>query len=88
MRVQIKSIDGTNQYYLPWSLQGEDSELFLSMGDFARGLCYWRSSLEQSQDQITELKEAHPNVYREIKYEELVRSPGRVLNDIAAFFWM
>jgi len=55
------------------------------MGDFVRGLCYWLSSLEQSQDQITEFKEAHPNLYREIKYEELVRSPGRVLNDIAVF---
>jgi len=55
------------------------------MGDFARGLCYWRSLLEQSQDQIAELKAGHANVYREVKYEELVRSPARVLNDIAAF---
>lgn len=80
-----QSTDGTGQYYLPWWLQEEDSELFLSMGDFARGLCYWRSLLEQSQDQITELKAAHPHVYSEIKYEELVRSPACVLNNIAAF---
>lgn len=80
-----QSIDRSSKYHLPWWLQEEDTELFLSMGDFARGLCYWRSLLEQSQEQIAELKAAHPHIYHEVKYEELVRSPVQILNNIATF---
>jgi len=73
------------QYYLPWWLQEEDSEAFLDMGDFARGLCYWRSLLEQSQKQIKKLKTTNPNVYFELKFEDLIQNPVRVLDDITAF---
>jgi LPS sulfotransferase NodH len=55
------------------------------MGNFARGLCYWRSLLEQSQGQIKQLKAKKPQMYCEVKYEELVRDPAHVLDDLADF---
>jgi hypothetical protein len=77
--------DESTQYYLPWWLQENDIELFLGMGDFARGLCYWRSLLEQSQEQIAELKAVRPHIYREVRFEDLVQTPTQIANDIAAF---
>ncbi len=82
---EYRSADGAKRYYLPWWLQEEDSESFLNMGNFGRGLCYWRSLLEQSREQIKQLKAKKPQIYCEVKYEELVRDPAHVLDDLADF---
>jgi hypothetical protein len=82
---EYRSADGVKRYYLPWWLQEEDSESFLNMGNFGRGLCYWRSLLEQSQEQIKQLKAKKPQIYREVKYEELVRDPAHVLDALADY---
>jgi len=75
----------SRKYYLPWWLPEEKAQLFLGMGDFARGLCYWCSLLEQSLHQIRELRMSPSQQYREVKYEALVRNPDGVLEDLAAF---
>jgi len=80
---EYQNIDG--KYYLPWWLQEEDTELFLSMNEFARGLCYWRTLLELSQKQITELRESHSRTYHEVKYEDLIQNPTQVLKEISTF---
>lgn len=83
-RAYQSNIDRT-QYYLPWWLREDDSEAFLTMGDFARGVCYWRSLLEQSREQISQLKATRPDAYHEVKYEDLVRAPTQSVNNIAMF---
>ena len=82
---EYRNPDSKIKYFLPWWLREGDSESFLNMGDFARGVCYWRSLLEQSQGDIKQLKSKKPRIYREVKYEELVRDPAQVLDDLADF---
>lgn len=73
------------KYYLPWWLPEEKANLFIGMGDFARGLCYWCSLLEQSLHHIRELRISASQQYREVKYEALVRNPDGVLDDLTTF---
>lgn len=71
--------------YLPWWVKDGEEEKFLELSDFARGLYYWRRIFEIGEKQREEFELNHPDIYKEVKFEDIIRNTMKVVNDLANF---
>jgi len=71
------------RYFLPWWVQEGDEELFLDLNDFSKGLYFWWKTLELSAKEAEQIQADMPNCYREVRYEDLITNPEKLVTDLA-----
>lgn len=73
-------------YNIPWWVKKGEEDKFLKMTNFAKGLYYWRRILEISENQIEKFKSVFPGQYKEVRFENILKNPEVVLNNLSGFF--
>lgn len=72
-------------FYLPWWILAGEEENFLSFGDVARGLYFWRRILELNHDNNEVFLRQKPEVFMEVKFEDVVRYPRKIIKRFSAW---
>lgn len=75
----------SKRYYLPWWVKNGEERKFLELSDFARGLYYWRRIHDIGEKQREEFKLNHPDIYKEVKFEDIITNTMKVIKDLAKF---
>jgi len=70
---------------LPWWVRPEDVEKFLGYSEFSRGLCCWRTLMEQEPASLSQAKAKANENYFEVRYEELISNPVKTLQNICQY---
>lgn len=73
------------QYYMPWWVKEGEEELFLELSDFGKGLYFWRSQFEINENEIDKLRDGSPDVFREVKFEDIIQCPRDIVEDLSIF---
>ncbi len=72
-------------YYITWWVKKGEDEMFLKMSDFAKGLYSWRRYFKLSEQQVKKFVSCHQNQYKEIRFENMLRNPKAVIDDLSCF---
>jgi len=78
-----KSYSG--KYYIPWWVKKGEEEKFLKINDFAKGLYFWRRHIELDEKEIKKFKTKRPKQYMEVRFEKLLKNPGKVIHSLSGF---
>jgi len=70
---------------LPWWVGKDDAERFIGYSEFARGLCCWRTMMEDGAAALKRCTAKPGGNYLEVRYESLVDNPAKTMQDISSF---
>lgn len=72
-------------FYLPWWVQADEEESFLSLQDTGRGFYFWRRMLELSHNNNEAIIRRKTAIFMEVKFEDVIKHPQKIIKRFSAW---